>query len=347
MRVHDYEAELMAGLEDVAARELAALPLGLSRPAHRLRPGFLRFSYDGDPAALSQLRSVIAVYRIHHFDIPRPKALLGHQHFTRLACRLRDAKAAFSSPNPSLGIGVAGRGSSVIKRLQRELAAALAIELAEDGKGQLYLRLLPRVDGNGWEALIRLTERTLSKRDWRAVDVPGALNATVAYAMTQLSMQPEAQNALNLCCGSGSIMIEHALVQPGSRALGIDHSWTMLDAATANACASGHSDRITLLKADAANTPIARASVERLYADLPFGSAIGSHQDNLRLYPALLREASRIASPDARFVLLTHELSLFSRCLDESAWALESERRVSLSGLHPRLFVLRRKSTRI
>ena len=43
--------------------------------------------------------------------------------------------------------------------------------------------------------------------------------------------------------------------------------------------------------------PLASRSADRLYADMPFGHHIGSHENNERLYPAILREAARLARP--------------------------------------------------
>ena len=45
-------------------------------------------------------------------------------------------------------------------------------------------------------------------------------------------------------------------------------------------------------------------------ADLPFGQLIGTHANNLTLYPAIMREAARLLSPRGRMVLVSHEIRL-------------------------------------
>ena len=78
-------------------------------------------------------------------------------------------------------------------------------------------------------------------------------------------------------------------------------------------------------------------------ADLPFGHLVGSHEENLSLYPDLLAEAARVARPGARSVLLSHEVRLMERLLaQQSSWKLEQMVRVDLGGLFPRIFQLRR-----
>ena len=314
---------------------------------HFMRPGFLRFRFDGPPQRLAVLRSVTAVYRIHDFDVPRPKALLGHRHFTRLLRILGETAAAFPAPPLTLGIGAAGSHSSVMRRLLTELANALDLQSAEDGKGDLFMRLLRQRQSGGWQVLVRTTPQPLSKRAYRRVDVPGALNAAVAFMLAEACPLPESATALNLCSGSSTILIELGLTQARPRLIAVDSSAEMLAAGLTNAEAAGLGKRIQHIRADATRAPLPSRSADVIYADLPFGHHIGSHSDNVELYPQLLEEASRLAHPDARFALLTHEVNLMHRSLQHSSWKLLSETRIDLKGLHPRLFVLNQNLNRI
>lgn len=350
-----YEAEIIPGIENIAIQELAALTGTPRRAPQQSRPGFVRFRLRHkaqNPAGpLSALRSIVAVYAVHHFAVPRPKALLGHQHFTRLTQLLRRQMQGWQPENSnlSLGLGAAGAESAVLRRLKHALANALDLPLAADGKGQLYLRLLRPPEKSGWEILVRTSPQPLATRAWRICSKPGALNATVAYAMTALAAPPPGSpaTAVNFCSGSATILIEHALSRPNDTLIALDSDAAMLAAAIQNCRASRTHHRIHHLRADARRSPLPSKTADRLYADLPFGNHIGSHSDNRRLYPAILREAARLARQNARFILLTHEIKLLHRCLPPSAWQIQSETPISLSGLHPRLFVLERKAARM
>lgn len=345
--MNDYEAEIVPGLESIAIRELRALAGAAIQGLRQTRSGFIRFRLAGGAEQLAALRSVTALYRIHSFVIPRPKALLGHQHFTRLLGILEESIRRWPRGGVSLGIGAAGSESTVLRRLKRQLADALGLALAEDGKGDLYLRLLRPSDKKGWEVLVRTTAQPLSKRAWRVANAPGALNATVAYAMIPFSLSARAATAVNLCSGTSTILIEHALLRPADILIAIDHDDRMLEAAIRNAQASQTARRIHHVKADAGQTPLPAGSADCIYADLPFGHHIGSHEANVRLYPAILAEAARLARREASMTLLTHDIQLLRRCLAGSAWKIKSETAITLSGLHPRLFVLVQKSSRI
>ena len=345
--LREYEAEVIAGIEPFAKEELRA-KLGAAVSDIRLsRAGFLRFHFHDCLQQFSALRAVTAVYCVYDFYIPRPKAFLGHQHFTRLVHVLRESAATFPAPPRTLGIGAAGADSSVMRRLRRELSEALNLQPAEDGKGELFLRLLRQRRGDGWQVLVRTTPQPLSKRAYRRVDIPGALNAAVAYVMTQACPAPDSATVLNLCSGTSTILIEFGLTQDFNRLIAVDNSRNMIEAGRTNAESAGLGHRIQHVLADATRAPLPAQSADIVFADLPFGHHIGTHDTNIELYPSILDEASRLARAEANFVVLTHEVDLMRRCLDHSRWKVVSETRINLNGLHPRLFVLKQNSNRI
>lgn len=341
-----YEAEVIPGIEPTAMDELREKFARQTIRPTRARAGFLRFAFNGSPTELNALRSVIAIYRVHSFIIPRPRALLGHQHFARLVKLLTDTIRDFPRAPKTLGIGAAGSDSSVLRRLRQELARALDLEESSD-KGELFIRLAPDSRKTCWEALARTTLAPLATREYRARDLPGSLNATVAYAMTQIMPARGRSTVVNLCSGASTILIEHALKYPLDRLIAIDNNAVVMAAARRNAAACGLGRGICHLRADATNTPLPSHMADKLYADLPFGNLVGSHAENEILYPAVLREAARLARPDASFIVLTHEIKLMRQSLQASPWELIDETRINLRGLHPRIFVLERNSTRI
>jgi tRNA G10 N-methylase Trm11 len=95
---------------------------------------------------------------------------------------------------------------------------------------------------------------------------------------------------------------------------------------------------------DATKLPLADSSATVICADLPFGQLVGSHRENEVLYPRLFAEATRIAVPGARLVLLTHEVRLLERIARQhaSAWREEEELPVRTGGMTPRVYLFRR-----
>lgn len=335
-----FEAETIQGLEKEAIQELTNLP-GVRLHHVRSKDG-IRFFFYNDPRQLLYLKMVTAVYSVIEFDVPRPKALLGHQHFTRLQNQIEQVLNLHDGNNfETVNIGAAGAMSSVMLRIKTEIASATNLEIDHEG-GDLYIRLRPAVErSRAWEALIRLTPRPLVTRSWRVANMPGALNAAVAHAMVRKTKPAPEDHFLNIGCGSGTLLIERAATGPVTILIGIDNLGTALDDARVNISASLQRNAIRLIQADARTLPFPDCTFNALVADLPFGQLIGNPVENEALYPLLLKEAARIARPNAHFVAITHAVKLMQNTLAQSPeWHLEHEQMITLRGLHPRIYTL-------
>ncbi len=343
VRAYPCEASVAVGLESIARAELQRL-LGNRVTLRREEPGALGFEYRGEPRALLDLRTVLAVYLVCRFDVPRPRALLGDQHLRTLLGGIALARAlAPPGAYHTLYLSAAGSDSAILLRLKEVLAAGAGLSVAPR-EGDLQLRLRRASDGNGWEMLIRLSPRPLATRPWRVCNMEGALNATVAHAMALLTRPTRGDVYLNLACGSGTLLVERLACGRLRRAIGCDTSAAALACAEANLSASGDRAAVELQPWDAQELPLPAGSVDALCADLPFGHLVGSHQENTTLYPGILREAARVAQPGARFALITHQARLMETLLRSmDAWSVEQTMRVSLGDLQPRIFVLCRQ----
>jgi tRNA (guanine6-N2)-methyltransferase len=331
-----YEAEVLPGLAPFALAELKRLGARVFGAEEDRVP----FEYRGPLTDLLSLRRCVAVYMVLHFDVPRPKALLGHAHFSRLIRAIEELRGGPAGRRfNGFRIGAAGSGSPVFARLGSELSSATGLaHLPEEG--ELLLRVRPRRDG--WEVLVRTTERPLSARAWRICNIPGGLNATVAAATHDLLGRAESDRYLNLMCGSGTLLVERAAAGAWGRGVGVDIDEQALACTRRNVAAAGLGQRVELMLADAAALPFPNGAFDRLTADLPWGDAVGNSLDNARLYPRFLQEAARVAAPGARLAVITHELRLLEATMArEAGWRQEELVRVFHGGHRPGIFVLR------
>ncbi|MBK8026023.1 MAG: methyltransferase domain-containing protein [Chloroflexi bacterium] len=302
----------------------------------------IRFSAPRSPG-LNRLACVQAVYSVQEYPIPRPKALLGDQHFRRLQQQILGTIQSYPVGTfKTLHLAAAGSDSSIMSRLKQSLSDQVGLAV-DDAAGDVLLRIRRSRSTDGWESLVRLTPRPSATRDWRVCDMPGALNGSVARVISQIA-SPQAGTLCNLTSGSGSIAIEHALRQPANRSICVELDANVIACALQNAKQAKIAGRILMVQCDAAQTPFPTGAFDTLCADLPFGQRIGSHQLNAEAYPLILVEAARIASIGARFVVLSHEVRLMETLLqDSSTWKTDEALRITLRGLHPRLYVLRRR----
>ncbi len=348
-----YEAVAAEGLEFIARRELNAR-LGQLVTLHRTpesggEPGVVHFRSTSSLYPLLHLKTVQAIYLIRRYAVPRPRALLGDEHFRALLGDIEQVRAVHPpGAFQTFFISAAGGESAVLKRLKSALAEATGLREGLE-EGDLLLRLR-RPPGNqtSWEVLIRLSPRPLATRSWRVCNREGALNAAVAHAMTLMTDPMPRDVFLNLGCGSGTLLIERLSAMPARRAIGCDSDPQALACARQNIEAAGCIDAAELYDWDMRRLPLPDASVDALCADLPFGHLVGSHEDNLILYPVVLAEAARVAKPGALFALITHEVRLMQRLLgDTHQWQKVTEQRIALGGLYPHIFVLARSGASI
>jgi tRNA (guanine6-N2)-methyltransferase len=339
------EAEVVIGLEIFARQEIARFcDTQATIVTDSTKAGTVRFRYTGNFKDLAQLNSITAVYLVHHFAVPRPRALLGHEHFHALLQDITLIRNFHSSDAfQTLHIDAAGSDSSILQRLKAELAQQTGLQVDEEA-GDLLLRLRRPADkSEGWEILTRLSPRPYSTRQWRICNYEGALNATVAHVMAQLTEPTEDDVFLNIAAGSGTILIERLACKPANIAIGCDTDTMALECAKRNIEHSHHSHNIVLKQANAQKLPFKDACIDAICADLPFGHLVGSHDENLTLYPRVLQEAGRVAKSGAIFAIITHEIRLLESLLSNSQqWKIREVIRINLRGLHPRIYVLQK-----
>ena len=344
-----YEVEAIPGLEAIAAGELRRQLRQHVVIEPPYKEGLIPIQYNGDPAALLDLRTALAVYERHHFAVPRPKALLGQAAFDRLLDLIAGVRALHGRKAfQTLRLSAAGQESAVMLRLREELARATGLEDVSE-EGDLLLRLRRSADqAEGWEALIRLSPRPLSARSWRVCNLAGALNASVAHAMALLSRPHPDDAVLNLACGSGSLLIERLAAAQARIAIGCDTDPAALACARENVAASGARD-IRLEAWDVGALPTPDAWADAILVDLPFGQLVGSHAANTVLYPRVLREAARVMIGGGLLVAITQDIRLWEGLVADAAaeWTQVAMLPIKLpfggGHLRPRIYVLRRK----
>ncbi len=345
-----YEVDTLAGLEELASEEISSHGGSITYRA----PGVVQFTHPQVEALLPHLNTALSAYAVVPFDIPRPRALLGDQHFRVLLQHVKFAigvmrrfsPCPMQRPQPpaTLLLAAAGAETAVMQRLRDALAQHTHTQPVS-AEGELLVRV--RRAAVGWEVLIRLTKRPLAARPWRRCQFHGTLQATVAYVVAQLSAPQPTDVFLNVACGAGSILFERARIGPAQRLIGCDTSPSALRCARLNAAAYkdcyGGVD-FELHDWDATALPLPEGSIDAICADLPFGHQVGSHVENVKLYPAILREAARVSRPGARMVLLSTEVRLLEEVIRaQSLWQPLTRLRVNLGGLLPLIVALERR----
>jgi 23S rRNA G2445 N2-methylase RlmL len=308
------------------------------------RPGVIRFMYSGTGVDLLSLRTVFSVYIGKVFPGQRPNALLGNQVFEKLVNFVETVTIfpEFGSCS-TFSLKAAGADTPVMKRIAYDVAEALNLRLMQD-EGDLEMRLQRDDQRTGWEVLVRLTSRPLSARSWRVADYKGALNAAAANAMVQLSLPNESDRVLNICSGSGTLLIERALAGRFASLTGIDIQNDINALARRNIEAAQLTEVIEIVTGDAAYTNLADESIDVVLGDLPFGIHVGEKADNFDLYYQLLIEAYRIGTKQCRYVLITNDRENMDAAIDSAVlFDIVHKYRINLRSVRPTIYVLKKK----
>ena len=344
-----YEVELITGLERIVDDELGET---LGRRAYRLtgypKDGRMSFRYAGPAERLMDLRSAVAVHLVERFDIPRPKALLGHEHFTRLIAAIRSIIGVHPSETfKTFRLSAAGAESTTMKRLRGEIGAAIRLDEQTD-EAHLNLSVRRPASGGGWETLVRLTPMPLSARHWRVCNRPDALNATVAHAMITLPGHSQSDRFLNLGCGSGTLLIERLAAGPAASVAGLDIDPEALTCSERNLSAAGVRREVDLILGDLHSPPLPDGSIDTAVADLPFGMLANTDVGLDKLYEAALRESAQLVVQGGAFTVITARRRLFedTLALNANLWRRTAEipLRVSFHRgyIAPSVYLLRR-----
>jgi len=345
-----YFASLIAGLEPVVADELAerlpgARVLGLLR-------GRAFFAHAGDPSDTLGLMTVenIFGYVGQIEGIEPTEDGLRHIESAMAELDLGPALALHRSlhgalARPSFRITAARAGEHAF--ISQQVAAAAGAGVVERYGWKVDLEgydLDVRVYVTQDVALVglRLSPEALHRRA-RVAHGVASLNPTVAHAMCRLCRPTAGEVFVDPMCGAGTILIERARFDPARAGLlvGGDLFEDPLHLARQNLSAQGV--RATLVRWDARKLPLARDCVDKIACNLPWGRRIGSHARNRHLYPAFMRHLASVLRPGGVAALLTQEKRLITDLIARHSWLeLEEHYPLSVSGLHPTLYLVRK-----
>ncbi|KAM5281347.1 tRNA (guanine(6)-N(2))-methyltransferase THUMP3 [Ctenodactylus gundi] len=202
---------------------------------------------------------------------------------------------------------------------------------------------------------IALTEESLHRRNITHFG-PTTLRSTLAYGMLRLCAPQPTDIIVDPMCGTGAIPIEGASEWYNCYHIAGDNSPLAVNRAANNISSLLTKSQIKegkpswglpidAIQWDSCNLPLRTGSVDIIVTDMPFGKRMGSKKKNWNLYPACLREMSRVCRPGTgRAVLLTQDKKCFAKALSGMAhvWRKVHTVWVNIGGLHAAVYLLKR-----
>jgi tRNA (guanine6-N2)-methyltransferase len=196
---------------------------------------------------------------------------------------------------------------------------------------------------------VRLSDRKLRHRDYKAVHRPASLRPTIAASMVRLANLRAGMSVLDPMCGVGTILAETlerrriANLKPLSLTGG-DVELEAIRAAGPNLRGLG---TVYLQQWDARALPLADDRFDRIITNPPFGKQLGTPESIGPLYRQALREFDRVLKPAGKAVLLVSEFAALKSACSVVSWKLEQSTKVRVLGQGAILSVWRKPDVRV
>ncbi|MDP1625144.1 MAG: methyltransferase domain-containing protein [bacterium] len=276
---------------------------------------FVAFSEEIIPE-VKHLKSVARAYvvrqggKLHPTHISNHKSLLGGL----IDIVIKNDKEHFKS----FRINCAGSESREVKGISKYVHDTYGLEEKEDA--DLKIHIIKNEDV--WEIGVQVTPRPLSVRDYRVVNMSGAMDPTIAYTVNSFCNLETAKSYLNVFSGSGTLPIEAGQVFPNlERLVGFDNDKKHLSLSIQNVKKAGLIKKIQIKEADIFDKPDF-GKFDAIASDLPFGMMISKDEDLQKLYKAFVEYCEDKLEPDGRLVVYTSQYELIESILMKSCFRI-------------------------
>jgi predicted RNA methylase len=211
-----------------------------------------------------------------------------------------------------------------------------------DSPSNYDIELTVQTEAPATRLLIRPSFMKDTRFLYRQKDVGASIHPVVAACLARRVRSPRTAIVFDPTCGSGTLLIERALLDPKVRLIGQDISRTAVAAAKTNVKAARLAARIRILKGDATQLET-WPRCDEVLANLPFGLRTRREEMDLaQLYSALLAHLAVRLRPAGRALLYTANRKTFEASLARyrNRFQVEEPIRVQAGGIWIHLWVL-------
>ncbi len=182
-----------------------------------------------------------------------------------------------------------------------------------------------------WEIGVQITPRPLSVRDYKVVNMKGAMDPTIAYAVNSFCIQDSTKTYLNIFSGSATLLIEAAECYPHvEKLIGFDNDKSHLTLSIQNIKKAGFIKKIQVKECDIFNKPDL-GTFDAVVSDVPFGMLVSKDQDLQKLYGVFVEYCEHVLNVGGRLVIYTSEFELMESIISQSQFKIVQSLQLTLS----------------
>ena len=300
---------------------------------------FIEFSEE-IISKVKKLRSVSRAYLVLQSNIYHPTYISNHKS---ILGNLIDIVVKYDNFK-TFKISCAGADSSEVRSIAKYIQDTYIIE--ESDEADLKIHIIKPEDI--WEIGIQITPRPLSVRDYKVVNMSGAMDPTIAFAVNSFCGLENTNSYLNIFSGSATLLIEAAQCYPNiERFVGFDNDKKRISLAIQNIKKAGLVKEIQLKKKDIFDKPDL-GKFDVITSDLPFGMVISKNEDLNNLYQYFVEYCQETLNQGGKMVIYTSEHEIFEKIILNSKFKIIETLDLKFitsvnSYLRPKIFVCRFK----
>lgn len=276
---------------------------------------YMPFS-DDVLTGVKHLRSVARAYIVLHGDKYHPTYISNHKSIlgSLVDVVTKSDKKLFKS----FKINCAGSDSPEVRSISKYIQETYDLEESEEADLKIHI-IKPE---DIWEIGIQITPRPLSVRDYKVVNMSGAMDSTIAYAVNSFCNLEKATTYLNVFSGSATLLIEAGQSFPNlGKLVGFDNEKKHLSLSVQNVKKAGLIKRIKIMEADIFDIPDF-GKFDAIASDLPFGMLISKNEDLEKLYKTFVDYCEEKLEPRGRLVVYTSQHELIESILLKSRFKI-------------------------
>jgi predicted RNA methylase len=215
-----------------------------------------------------------------------------------------------------------------------------------DSPSNYNIEFVIDTDEHGTVFFIKPSFHKDDRFSYRIKDVPASINPTVAACLARLVRVKSQGVVFDPTCGSGTLLIERALLDDGVELRGIDINKAAITAARENIRAAGLTKRVRVMQGNASDSTKWHECSEIL-ANLPFGIRIRGEAKNFELlYNDILNHTASKLESSGRALVYTSQKKIIENSLQSHRHDLRLKKnyKVLSGGLWVNLWLLSRVS---
>jgi len=263
---------------------------------------------------VKKLRSVSRAYLVLQNNIYHPTYISNHKS---ILGNLIDIVVKYDNFK-TFRISCAGSDSPEVRSIAKYIQDTYGME--ESNEADLKIHIIKPEDI--WEVGIQITPRPLSVRDYKVVNMSGAMDPTIAYAVNSFCNLGSTRSYLNVFSGSATLLIEAAQCYPNiENLIGFDNDKKHLSLSIQNIKKAGLIKRVQVKEADIFNNPNF-GIFDAIVSDLPFGMSISKDEDLEKLYTTFIQYCEDVLNDGGKLVIYTSEFELLEPILLKSQFKI-------------------------